>query len=220
MIAVNDMLGFEVAGEGMFWQKQVRLAYLQSGRGVSVPWSRMGIPTINQGPRAFNTHDISILRSALLEVETNTPTQASTNKRKSQREPTRRCGSGRTATLDPSYQHDQVFTNYTGNGIVYQWEITARPDGALWFTNSATTIFCRIATVLGGHQLQHHRHRRPYASAAGSYGVLVVHLLQQPLYCTDHASNMIFTIYTCISIDRSRPSSPAGLCFALWFTFR
>jgi RimJ/RimL family protein N-acetyltransferase len=26
MIAVNDMLGFEVAGEGMFWQKQVRLA--------------------------------------------------------------------------------------------------------------------------------------------------------------------------------------------------
>ena len=40
MIAVNDMLGFEVAGEGMFWQKRVSPADPGRGgrQGVQGPW--------------------------------------------------------------------------------------------------------------------------------------------------------------------------------------
>ena len=41
--------------------------------------------------------------------------------------------------LDRADQHAGVVTNYTGTGIDAPEGITAGPDGALWFTNTATT---------------------------------------------------------------------------------
>ena len=67
----------------------------------------------------------------------------------------------RATTRSGGSRHGGAVTNYTDPGISVPNGIAAGPDGALWFTNNASSSIGRITTGGADQQLHRPRHRQP-----------------------------------------------------------
>ncbi len=94
-------------------------------------------------------------------------------RRTSPLDPTAACGSPISANNSIGrIKTDGVVSNYTGSGIESPMDITAGPDGNLWFTNSGADSVGRISTKGVVTNYNGAGIKNPWGIATGSDGAV------------------------------------------------